>query len=246
MMDLAMLHEVLNFFYPPHCAACGAGLPIETRKSICGGCLARIERLSDPLCAVCGEPMSAAGNISLCSRCHGGTRNFRMARSAARYDPSREFEPGTLGAIIRHHKYGRDQSLARALLECVGDNLPYRSGDHDLVIPVPLHRQRLRWRGFNQAALLGIDIARRLDCEFDLTAMMRGRATPPQTAHDHNARRRNVRNAFRVAHPRRVAGRRVLLIDDVMTTGATADECAGVLRQAGARVVDVFTLARAR
>jgi ComF family protein len=109
---------------------------------------------------------------------------------------------------------------------------------------VPLHRTRLRWRGFNQAALLGVALARRLNCPLDVATLARVHSTPSQTARDRAERRRNVRDAFAVRRPLRVAGQRVLLVDDVMTTGATADECARMLRAAGARRIDVLTLAR--
>jgi len=112
------------------------------------------------------------------------------------------------------------------------------------VIAVPLHWRRLWWRGFNQAALLAAEIAGRLELALDTSALVRVRWTAPQTARDHDERRRNVRRAFAVRHAPRVAGRRILLVDDVMTTGATADECARTLIGAGARRVDVFTLAR--
>ncbi|HUY19703.1 MAG TPA: ComF family protein [Candidatus Binataceae bacterium] len=244
---MAMLNALLNFVYPPNCPACGIRLPIETERCICAACIAKIERIVEPFCSICGEPLRPASmdESGQCLRCRASARRFRSARSAARYDPSSEVAPGALGVIIRRHKYGLDQSLTRAMAECLGATLPYVRGEHDLVVPVPLHRARLRWRGFNQAALLGIEVARRLGCAFDAGCLERVRATPPQTARDHGARRRNVRRAFRAIDRGRLRGHRVLLVDDVMTTGATADECAEVLLAAGARTVDVFTLARA-
>ncbi len=134
--------------------------------------------------------------------------------------------------------------MQKALAEFLGDELPYSSTDCDVVIPVPLHPRRLWWRGFNQAALLAMTISRRLDKPLDLDALMRSRMTTPQTSQDHDARRRNVRRAFSVARPARIKGLRILLIDDVMTTGATVDECARVLIAAGAARVEVLTLAR--
>jgi len=146
--------------------------------------------------------------------------------------------------MIIRHKYGLDQSMGRALAECLGERLPVEDEHYDLVVPVPLHPKRLRWRGFNQAALLAAEVARRLDCKLDTISLVRVVATPPQTALDLETRRRNVRRAFAVRRPDRIVNQRVLLVDDVMTTGATANECARTLRAAGARSVDVFTLAR--
>ncbi len=126
----------------------------------------------------------------------------------------------------------------------MGDELPLSAGDYDVVIPVPLHWRRLWWRGFNHAALLAGEVARRLDLPLDTTAMSRRRFTMPQTSRHHDQRVKNVRRAFAVTNPERVRNRRVLIVDDVMTTGATVDECARVLIAAGAAYVDVFTLAR--
>ncbi len=134
--------------------------------------------------------------------------------------------------------------MQKALAEFLGDELPYSTADCDVVIPVPLHPRRLWWRGFNQAALLAMTISHRLDKPIELDALMRSRMTTPQTSQDHDARRRNVRRAFSVARSARIKGRRILLIDDVMTTGATVDECARVLVAAGAARVDVLSLAR--
>jgi len=126
----------------------------------------------------------------------------------------------------------------------MGDDLPVSASDYDVVIPVPLHWRRLWWRGFNQAALLAGEVANRLKLPLDTTAISRRRYTTPQTARHHDERIKNVRRAFVVAHPERINKRRVLIVDDVMTTGATVDECARVLLAAGAKHVDVFTLAR--
>ncbi len=241
-----MLNAILNFIYPPSCPGCGTRLPIESCKRVCDACIASLDRIVEPFCAICGEPLRAAvlDDSHLCLRCRASGRHFRAARSIARYDASSDGAAGALGAIIRHHNYGLDQSLAQALAECLGDTLPFPGGAHDLVVSVPLHRARLRWRGFNQAALLGLEVARRLGCLFEARCLARVRATPPQTARDHAARQRNVRRAFRVIDPEPIRDRTILLVDDVMTTGATAEECAAALLDAGARAVDVFTLAR--
>jgi ComF family protein len=170
--------------------------------------------------------------------------HFRRARAVARYRIAAEDDPESLPAMIRRHKYGLDQSIGRALAEYLPAELPIESDEINLVIPVPLHRRRLWWRGFNQAAILAAEIARRIGAPLDTAALIRMRPTPPQTARSHDDRTRNVRGAFAVPKPARVLGRRVLLVDDVMTTGATADECARTLLRAGAACVDVFTLAR--
>lgn len=196
-------------------------------------------------CEICGGPLeSVASGAERCARCLAQRPHYRLARTIARYRTTAEDEPGSLPALIRRHKYGLDQSVGRALAEFLGDELPLKASDYDVVIPVPLHWRRLWWRGFNQAALLAGEVARRLGLPLDTTSMIRIRRTSPQTARHHDERIKNVRRAFAVTNPERVKGRRVLIVDDVMTTGATVDECARVLIRAGAMSVDVFTLAR--
>lgn len=141
-------------------------------------------------------------------------------------------------------KYGRDVSLAPLLARYLVERLPLPV-DHDVIVPVPLHRERLRWRGFNQAVPLARALGAAGDRPVDPFALVRSRATPPQVGLDAGSRRRNVRGAFVVRSADRIRGRRVLLVDDVMTTGATIDACARALRAAGARQVDALVLARA-
>jgi ComF family protein len=244
-----MLHYLLNFLYPPRCAACGAGLPIDTTRRVCAPCLAAVEPPRPPLCLACGAPLGARTEDERCDHCRAAPPAFDSARAIARYRSGGHDAggdgSGTVATLLRRHKYGLDQSLGRALAEFLDAAPAFDPGAFDMIIPVPLHRGRLRWRGFNQAALLGAALARRLDCPLDVSSLSRVRSTPPQTERDRAQRTRNVRDAFAVPRPSRVAGRRVLLVDDVMTTGATASECARVLRTAGARRIDVLTLARA-
>jgi ComF family protein len=241
-----VLRYLINFVYPPRCAACERRLPIEGVRRVCARCLERIERLSEPLCTVCGIPIdlaSAAAADGWWRGCTESPPHFSAARAVTRYRAGDE-EHAPVPSIIRRHKYGRDQSLTHALAECIGEPMPLVENDYDLVIPVPLHQRRLRWRGFNQAALIGAAVARRLGRPLDARTLIRTRATPPQTAQDRRARLRNVHDAFAVKRPARIANRRVPLVDDVMTTGATVDECARTLLAAGARRVDVLALAR--
>ena len=237
-----MLRYLLNFIYPPRCAVCGIGMPIDAAHRVCPPCLSAIEPLAGRLCVVCGIPLGASGD-ERCRQCRFAPPAFDSARAITRYRAGSEGS-NTVGSLLRRHKYGLDQSLGRALAEYLDVAPPPLADGYDVVVPVPLHRARLRWRGFNQAALLGAALARRNGGRLDVATLARVRPTPPQTARGHAARARNVRNAFKVRRPLRVAGRRVLLVDDVMTTGATANECARVLRAAGARRIDVLTLAR--
>jgi ComF family protein len=220
---------------------------LDSSRKICESCIQLIERVPEPMCQVCGVPLQAAdyARSDWCRACAESPPHFGKARAIARYRPGISEDGQVVPSIIRRHKYGRDQSLAHALAQCLGESLPLDGDDYDLVIPMPLHRRRLRWRGFNQAALLSLAVARKIDCMLDVATLARVRDTPPQTWQDSIQRRQNVRGAFVVTHPDRIAHRSLLLVDDVMTTGATLDECARTLLAAGARRVDVFTLARA-
>lgn len=222
-------------------------MSLDAIRQVCEACIALIERVPEPICQVCGVPLLPVdhGHSDWCRACTQSPPHFGRARAVARYRPGISEDGQVVPSIIRRHKYGRDQSLSHALAQCLGESLPLNSDDYDLVIPVPLHRRRLRWRGFNQAALLGVAVARKMDCRLDVATLARIRDTPPQTWQDRAQRRQNVRGAFAVTRPHRIVNRSLLLVDDVMTTGATLDECARTLLAAGTRRVDVFTLARA-
>jgi ComF family protein len=242
---VAAILPLLNFLFPPRCFACGARFLTIDERRVCDSCLARVERMPESQCEICAGPLeSVVSGVARCARCTADRPHYGKARTIARYRTTAEDQPGTLPALIRRHKYGLDQSAGRALAEYLGAQLPLSSSDYDVVVPVPLHWRRLWWRGFNQAALLAEEVARRLRLPLDAVSFARRRSTTSQTARDHDERIRNVRRAFVVIHPERISGRRVLLIDDVMTTGATVNECARTLIAGGAASVDVFTLAR--
>jgi len=142
---------------------------------------------------------------------------------------------------VKYH--GRAEVGAR-LGHLLAEDCPFQAGEQDLLLPVPLHRDRLRQRGFNQASVLAWPLARRFGLPMPQGLLRRARPTVPQVALPERERRQNVRGVFVVADKRALQGRRVLLVDDVLTTGATATECSRVLRAAGAETVDVLTLAR--
>jgi len=145
---------------------------------------------------------------------------------------------------VQRFKYGPDVTLAPTLGDFLADNGPVMDA-YALLVPVPLHPSRLRWRGFNQALLLARPLARRGRVRLAPFALARTRPTAPQVGLNDKERQENIAGAFTVRDPVLVRGRSILLIDDVYTTGATVNECARVLRGAGARRVDVLVLARA-
>jgi ComF family protein len=235
---MPVLRAVIDLLYPPRCPACRRR---TASVAFCGPCEARIQRLHPPLCTACGLPFAGAGPDHLCAGCRARPPRFRQARAGATFD--RE-QASPLIEVLARFKYGRDVTMAPVLSAFLVEHLPL-SLDADVVVPIPLHRERLRWRGFNQAVPLARAIAAARGRPVDPFALTRQRPTPPQVGLGAGDRRRNVRGAFAVRDRERVRGRTVLLVDDVMTTGATAHECAHVLRRAGARAVDVVVLARA-
>ena len=150
---------------------------------------------------------------------------------------------GAVATAIVRFKYAGRSDLAHRFSAIMASASALATPDVDLVVPVPLHPRRLVERGFDQAALLGAPIARRLGIPHAPRALLRTRATVPQASLERDARSANVANAFRCAAPRHVAGRRVLLVDDVRTTGATLSACAEALRTAGAADVRSLVLA---
>lgn len=221
---------------PPQCLGCRR--LVDRPGQLCPDCWGRIRFIAPPFCNRCGLPFGRdEGEGVLCPSCIAEPPVFARARSVFIYDEhSRElilsFKHGD--RTERGPPFGR--WLARAGTEL--------TGDCDLIVPVPLHRWRLWRRRYNQSALLALALARETGRAAAVDLLMRPKATPTQGGLGREARRRNVAGAIALRPGRQVAGRRVLLIDDVFTTGATVAACARVLTRAGAARVDVLTLAR--
>ncbi|MBI4459916.1 MAG: ComF family protein [Acidobacteria bacterium] len=193
-------------------------------------------------CATCGlflQGPAVLHQTSLCGLCRRNAFRFEQARSFGPYE-------GTLQALIQRFKYDGLRPLARPLGKFLVDAARrLNASSWDLILPVPLHRRRQRQRGFNQAALLAAQASKFLGVPVGSRDCVRIRDTRPQTGLRAGERRKNVAGAFHVPHPDRIRALRVLLLDDVLTTGATANACAQALLEAGAQGVWVATLARA-
>jgi ComF family protein len=212
----ALARDLLAFALPQRCPGCG--IPADPARLLCDPCRARIPRLESALCARC----LAAGREGVGCSAHPGSR----VRAAWIYDER-------AACVVHALKYGARPGLARALGDEMARALPpgYRP---DLVLEVPLHRTRRRERGYNQAAALADALAEAIAAPRLAGALVRTRATRAQARLGPAERRRNVSGAFRVAQPAALAGRTVLLVDDVLTTGATLESALAALGAAGA------------
>ena len=231
---------LLDFFLPRLCVFCGETVEGEALASVCQACEAKVERVASPLCPCCGRLFpNRDGDDHLCGPCQTEPPPFSRARAAALYD-----EDGPSGQAIKRFKYNRRQDMLPVMHHWLKQSLCLELvKEADLIAPVPLHPSRLRQRGFNQALLLAQAFP---EVPLERELLVRQRHTPPQAGLNPRERRDNVKGAFAVPRPDLVKGKRILLIDDVFTTGATVRECARVLRRAGAREVDVLTVARVR
>ncbi len=233
-----LLRWLLDTVLPPTCLACDT--PVEKEGQFCVGCFKAANFVAGPVCRCCGVPLThslAGGAGQKCAPCVQAAPVFTQARAALRYD-------ATAKKLILPLKYADHTEAAKGLAELMrrpGEALLQAA---NLLVPVPLHITRLRARRFNQAALLAIQLAKLTGRPLGVDTLIRARATAPLEGMDVQARRAEMLGAIELRPGADVRDKRVLLVDDVMTSGATANECARVLLAAGARRVDVLTAAR--
>jgi len=233
------LRAVASLFYPPVCPVCSASVAAD--KYLCDDCDAKAPRIARPFCAKCSEPFTGAiTGVFDCANCAHRILHFETAVAVYR-------SRGIVRNVILDFKYGRQMHLrhlvGRWLIAALDDER-LRGVEFDLLVPVPLHPARERERGFNQAALLAELLSVRMSVP-SKPLLQRIRFTTTQTAFDRAERMENLRGAFRLRKRADVRDLRVLLIDDVLTTGSTLSECARVLKEAGAYSVRAATAARA-
>jgi ComF family protein len=229
---------LLDALLPPRCLACRG--PVDRQGLLCAGCWRAVSFIAAPYCAVCGLPFAHdEGPGAVCAGCAARPPRFDRARAGTVYDDGAR-------PLILGFKLGDRTETATALgrwLMRAGEEL---LADADLIVPVPLHRWRLWQRRFNQSAMLALILGRESGIEAAVDLLVRRRLTRTQRGLSRGERRRNVAGAFAVrpGQAERVSGARIVLVDDVLTTGATVEEACRVLRRAGAARVDVLTLAR--
>jgi len=234
-----MWQALLDIIFPERCLGCGIGLKEIRAVSYCQECRQDIRIIQEPYCTTCGRPfVKSAGTSHQCSYCLTSGWYFSRARAVVHYQ-----EP--IAEAVKLYKYngmmyGLKTFAALARRFIVANPLPVP----DLILPVPLHTKRLRQRGFNQALILAQKIFPEYRAKIDPYILKRHHWLRPQTGLQGAERRRNVKNAFNVSRPDKIEHRKVLLVDDVFTTGATVNECARVLLKNKVSEVNVFTFAR--
>lgn len=224
--------------FPSYCLGCNERLPRRRLPLFCDGCRGAIRPISSPLCTCCGTP-HPEGDDHLCGACLRHEFAFDRARSALVYRPP---VTGLIGAI----KYQRQLTALASLAVLARQSRGLRElVVPDFILPIPLHPSRLRERGFNQALLVARACFPEHQDRINPFLLRRDRATPPQTSLGGTRRRKNLIGAFSAIQPDMLKNRKLLLVDDVFTTGSTVQECARILRRAGAARIEIFTLARA-
>ena len=235
-----MISELLKIIYPPHCYVCSAAQLPAPDSTLCQKCWDTIIYLDRQICQKCGAARPETGGQlgHYCGHCLKGAWPFNTARSLVKYD-----YPVT--NLLHRLKYQGDRLVLKAIGEIIArGTLPFTASDYDYIVPVPLHSQRLKQRGLNQAALLARLLLAPGSGNLTRDLLLRVQQTKPQTGLNGVERRRNLKKAFAVNTHYRLAGARICLVDDVFTTGTTVSECTKTLLKSGAHEVFVWCLAR--
>ena len=230
---------IFDFILPKRCLKCGKILNVN--QEVCDKCYDELNFILSPYCEKCGHPLTeiAEGKKLFCPTCSKRKRmQFRLSRSALVYDDASK---NLILALKFMDKVENAKFLAAMLKYCGKDIF---DAGVDLIIPVPLHYNRLVKRRYNQAALLAKELSKYTKITVDLVSLTRHKNTKPQVELMGYERIINVKNAFVVKNPNKIKGKRIVLVDDVLTTGATLKESAIALKKAGAKSVDTLTVAR--
>ena len=241
-MQIAAFQEfiqgLVSLVYPPHCALCQLPLDSAAPHALCRRCATGLPLNPPPWCGGCGRSLAGLGvDVATCAGCREHPVGLVASRAACRYD-------GAAKACVLRLKYHAQLGLVVPMAERMAAVAQMAPGLlANALVPVPLASVRLRERTFNQAELLAEAVAPRLGLPVLARTLVRSRATDPQNQLDAAHRRRNVAGAFAVRHPAAIRGRSLVLIDDVVTTGATTSACARALREAGAASVSLLAFA---
>lgn len=229
------IESAITFLYPAQCKVCEKQLGLESAPYICNPCWNEIDYIQPPWCEICGIPNTE----NLCGPCATKPPRFGKLRTIAAYD-------STLQQAIHLFKFNKRSALSHTLKQLILENIPIdlNLSDYDYVIPVPIHKVRLRERGFNQSTLISKGIAKVVGISVLEDVLIRQKNTSPQSSLDREARQNNIKGAFKLRDADKIRDKQILVFDDVFTTGATIREVVNVLWDADPSEIDVLTLAR--
>jgi ComF family protein len=230
-----MIVKFLRILFPESCPVCKNPSREHKIAPICQECWDEISPYNGTICQICGKPLISSASI-ICGDCISDRPAFKLARSFGLYE-------ATLKDAINLLKYYGIKRLSKPLSDIM---LTIKIPGVDTILPVPLHKRRLRGRGFNQSALLAKHVAKQLRIPIIPDCLIKVRDTLPQVGLGAKEREKNIRKSFEVKNKELVHGKTIMLVDDVFTTGATVRECSKVLKKAGARDIYVITLAHSR
>ena len=239
---MGLLSNLLDIIYPPRCYVCSEFLDYHPpdRGDICDVCFSGFKKLTHPFCSICCEPFkSNEEEDHLCEKCLRKRPYYDELRAPYLYEEA-------LMDAIQLIKYSGKSYIIKSLGPILGEfaKIWINNRNDMIIIPVPLHRKKIKERGFNQSALLVKTISPILEIETDFFTLIRTRYTKSQAGLNLDERRKNVKGAFEVRGDKNIKGKSVILVDDVATTGNTLNECARILKKAGAEKVLGLTLAR--
>lgn len=240
-MSLAeVFSDLSEVFFPPQCLGCAEIIHPFDNQMFCAACADQVHFITGDICRICGTTFpDSPAESHLCGDCLDTKPHFSRARAIFSYKD-------IIVNAIHKFKYKKDLSSGEILASFIaGYSFPdIDFADYSLIIPVPLHIKRLRERGFNQALILARAIGEKQNINVDFSVLKRHKFTQTQTGSNKKERKQNIGGAFEVSDRQKIAGKNIILIDDVYTTGATVNECAKTLMKGGAQNISVLTLAR--
>ena len=233
-----MLHSLLDWVYPPCCVACRTLIPLNEKEPrdmfLCNICQSLFDPIEGYICKICGVPTE--NDVQCCVSCYGKTFFFTSNRSTFLYD-------NLIKALLLELKFKQKNQIAHSLAKLWAKNLSEITFlPNSVFAPLPLHPKKEKERGFNQAKILAVALSRHTNIPLE-NALLRTIDTPPQSGLHPRERIENVSGAFKIAKGIITQGKNYIIIDDIYTTGASLNECAKVLKQAGAESVSCMTLA---
>jgi ComF family protein len=232
------LNKLLLFLFPPKCLKCNA---VTSRNgTLCATCWKKIKFISEPLCKICGFPFEFdVGKDLICTNCIKNKPFFDHAISLFEYNEHSK-------NLIHKFKYGDKTYFSRYFAEWLYKRIGVNIGSYEYIIPVPLHRTRMRQRFYNQSSLLAKDLGKLAGLKFLPNALIKTRYDVPQTSLPKNQRLKNVKNSFIInqQYKEEIKNSKIILVDDVYTTGSTINECSKILKKHKCYEITALTLAR--